>query len=74
MLGQIDRAALRAAYRLDEEACLEERIRQAAPASAVHAEASRIAARLVEGARGRKASGLDAFCKPMAWAQTKASP
>ncbi len=61
MLGQIDRAALRAAYRLDEEACLEERIRQAAPASAVHAEASRIAARLVEGARGRKASGLDAF-------------
>ena len=61
MLGQIDRAALRAAYRLDEEACLEERIRQAAPASAVHPAASLIAARLVEGARARKASGLDAF-------------
>ncbi len=61
MLGQIDRSALRAAYRLDEEACLEERIRQAAPASAVHPEASQIAARLVEGARARKASGLDAF-------------
>ncbi|HEX4846655.1 MAG TPA: bifunctional proline dehydrogenase/L-glutamate gamma-semialdehyde dehydrogenase PutA, partial [Novosphingobium sp.] len=61
MLGQIDRSALRAAYRMEEEACLAERIRQAAPASAVHGEASRIAARLVEGARQRKASGLDAF-------------
>jgi RHH-type transcriptional regulator, proline utilization regulon repressor / proline dehydrogenase / delta 1-pyrroline-5-carboxylate dehydrogenase len=61
MLGQIDRSALRAAYRLDEETCLKERIRQAAPASAVHGKASRIAARLVEGARARKASGLDAF-------------
>ena len=61
MSGQIDRSALRAAYRMEEEACLAERIRQAAPASAVHAEASRIAARLVEGARARKASGLDAF-------------
>ncbi len=61
MSGQIDRSALRAAYRMEEEACLAERIRQATPASAVHAEASRIAARLVEGARARKASGLDAF-------------
>ena len=61
MLGQIDRTALRAAYRMEEEACITERIRQAAPASAVHGEASRIAARLVEGARARKASGLDAF-------------
>ena len=61
MLGQIDRTALRAAIRMDEEACIAERIRQAAPASAVHGEASRIAARLVEGARARKASGLDAF-------------
>ena len=61
MLGQIDRTALRAAYRMEEEACITERIRQAAPASAVHGEASRIAAKLVEGARARKASGLDAF-------------
>ncbi|HQV04659.1 MULTISPECIES: bifunctional proline dehydrogenase/L-glutamate gamma-semialdehyde dehydrogenase PutA [unclassified Novosphingobium] len=61
MPGQIDRSALRAAYRMEEEVCLAERIRQAAPASAVHGEASRIAARLVEGARARKASGLDAF-------------
>ncbi len=61
MSVQIDRSALRAAFRLDEETCVAERLRQAAPASAVHAEASRIAARLVEGARNRKASGLDAF-------------
>ena len=61
MSGQIDRSALRAAYRMEEEACIAERIRQAAPASAAHGEASRIAARLVEGARARKASGLDAF-------------
>ncbi|NOU04359.1 MAG: bifunctional proline dehydrogenase/L-glutamate gamma-semialdehyde dehydrogenase PutA [Novosphingobium sp.] len=57
----LDRSALRQAYRMDEEACLAERLLQAAPARAVHAGASAIAARLVEGARGRKASGLDAF-------------
>ncbi|MEQ1543068.1 MAG: bifunctional proline dehydrogenase/L-glutamate gamma-semialdehyde dehydrogenase PutA [Novosphingobium sp.] len=57
----LDRSALRQAYRMDEEACLAERLRQAAPAAAVHAQASATAARLVEGARGRKASGLDAF-------------
>ena len=34
---------------------------QAAPATAVHAEAAALAARLIEGARARKASGLDAF-------------
>ncbi len=61
MPDPLDRSALRAAYRLDEETCIAERLKQAAQASAVHAEASRIAARLVEGARGRKASGLDAF-------------
>lgn len=57
----IDRTALREAYRQDEETCVAERLRQAAPASAAHAEARRIAARLVEGARAHKASGLDAF-------------
>ena len=56
-----DRTALRAAYRQDEEACIAERLRQAAPARAVHLEAAGLAARLVEGARARKASGLDAF-------------
>ena len=61
MSGAIDRTALRLAYRMKEEACIAERLIQAAPASAVHPEASRIAAELVEGARARKASGLDAF-------------
>jgi RHH-type proline utilization regulon transcriptional repressor/proline dehydrogenase/delta 1-pyrroline-5-carboxylate dehydrogenase len=61
MPAAIDRTALRLAYRMEEEACLAERLVQAAPASAVHAEASRLAAKLVEGARARKASGLDAF-------------
>lgn len=57
----LDRLALRQAYRMEEGACVEERLRQAAPASAVHDEASRRAVRLIEGARRRKASGLDAF-------------
>jgi RHH-type proline utilization regulon transcriptional repressor/proline dehydrogenase/delta 1-pyrroline-5-carboxylate dehydrogenase len=59
--NRIDRSALRAAFRQDEAACIEERIRQAAPASAVHAEAAALASRLIEGARARKAGGLDAF-------------
>jgi RHH-type proline utilization regulon transcriptional repressor/proline dehydrogenase/delta 1-pyrroline-5-carboxylate dehydrogenase len=57
----LDRSALRAAYRLEEHACIEERLRQAAPASAVHEQAATLAGRLIEGARERKASGLDAF-------------
>ena len=57
----IDRSALRQAFRTDEEACVAERLRQAASASAVHAAAAKLAAKLVEGARGRKAAGLDAF-------------
>ncbi len=61
MPAPIDRTALREAYRLDEETCIAERLRKAAPASAAHGEARQIAARLVEGARAHKASGLDAF-------------
>ncbi|MGX7896459.1 bifunctional proline dehydrogenase/L-glutamate gamma-semialdehyde dehydrogenase PutA [Tsuneonella sp. HG222] len=57
----IDRSALRQAYRLEEETCIEERLRQAAAASALQPEAAALAARLIEGARGRKAAGLDAF-------------
>ena len=57
----IDRSALRAAYRQQEAACVAERLRQAAPSSAVHDHAATLAARLIEGARARKASGLDAF-------------
>ena len=66
MPAQIDRTALREAYRMEEEACIAQRLQQAAPASAVHATASRIAARLVEGARARKASGLDALMQTYA--------
>ncbi len=57
----LDRTALRLAYRMEEEACVAERMRQAAPASAVHGLAADLAAALITGARGRKASGLDAF-------------
>jgi RHH-type proline utilization regulon transcriptional repressor/proline dehydrogenase/delta 1-pyrroline-5-carboxylate dehydrogenase len=46
---------------MEEAACVAERLRDAAPASAVHGEASLIAAQLVAGARAHKASGLDAF-------------
>ena len=60
-ISPIDRQSMRLAYRQDEEACVAERLRQAAPASAVHAEAASLASRLIEGARRRKASGLDAF-------------
>ncbi len=57
----LDRQQLRLAYRQNEAQCVAERVRQAAPAQAVHGEAAKIAARLIEGARARKASGLDAF-------------
>ena len=60
-VAEPDRTALRAAYRQDEEACIAERVRPAAPARAVHRLAAKLAAQLVEGARARKASGLDAF-------------
>ncbi len=57
----IDRSALRAAYRLDEESCLVERLHQATPASAVHGESRVLAAQLIEQARRHHARGLDAF-------------
>ena len=57
----IDRADLRRAYRQDEEACIAERLVEAAPAARVHTVAARLAIDLIEGARGKKASGIDAF-------------
>lgn len=57
----ISRDALRSAYRQDEQACVQQRLREAAPASAVHGEAAKLAGQLIQGARARKASGLDAF-------------
>ncbi len=61
MPALLDRTDLRLAYRMEEEACLAARIIEAAPASAVHAPAAALAARLIDGARSRKARGLDAF-------------
>lgn len=58
---RLDRTAFRQAYRQEEAACVAERLRQAAPAQAVHAQAAALAGKLIEGARRRKASGLDAF-------------
>ena len=57
----LDRTALRQAYRMEEEACVAERLKQAAPAQAVHGSAQALAVRLIEDARSRKASGIDAF-------------
>ncbi|WP_073975732.1 bifunctional proline dehydrogenase/L-glutamate gamma-semialdehyde dehydrogenase PutA [Erythrobacter donghaensis] len=57
----IDRTDLRRAYRQDEEAAIAERLEQAAPAAKVHDAAARLAIDLIEGARGKKASGIDAF-------------
>ncbi len=57
----LDRSDLRRAYRLEEEACIAERLDQAAPAAQVHTAAAALAVRLIEGARAHKASGIDAF-------------
>ncbi|MDF1834591.1 MAG: bifunctional proline dehydrogenase/L-glutamate gamma-semialdehyde dehydrogenase PutA [Alteraurantiacibacter sp. bin_em_oilr2.035] len=57
----IDRIALRSSYRMDEEACIAERLEQAAPVAALHGPASEFATRLIEGARKRTSKGLDAF-------------
>ncbi|MEX0341239.1 MAG: bifunctional proline dehydrogenase/L-glutamate gamma-semialdehyde dehydrogenase PutA, partial [Erythrobacter sp.] len=57
----ISRQAVREAYRAEENACVTERLAQAAAASAKHEDAARIAVRLIEDARRRKASGIDAF-------------
>jgi RHH-type proline utilization regulon transcriptional repressor/proline dehydrogenase/delta 1-pyrroline-5-carboxylate dehydrogenase len=57
----IDRSALRRAYREEEEACIEQRLEQAAPARKVAGAAAALAVDLIEGARGHKASGIDAF-------------
>ena len=57
----IDRSAIRRAYRETEEVCVNERLKQAQPASALHAEAGELAAKLITDARKTKASGIDAF-------------
>ncbi|TRD11104.1 bifunctional proline dehydrogenase/L-glutamate gamma-semialdehyde dehydrogenase PutA [Erythrobacter insulae] len=57
----LDRSDLRRAYRAEEEACIAERIEQAAPARKIHGTAADLAIDLIEGARAQKASGVDAF-------------
>ena len=57
----IDRAALRRAYRPDENMLVDERLDEARLAPAETAEAQAIARALVKAVRGHKAAGLDAF-------------
>jgi RHH-type proline utilization regulon transcriptional repressor/proline dehydrogenase/delta 1-pyrroline-5-carboxylate dehydrogenase len=57
----IDRAALRLAYRPDENDVVRERIGQAKMAAAQQGEATAIARTLVKAVRDHKAAGLDAF-------------
>ncbi|MHA6317891.1 bifunctional proline dehydrogenase/L-glutamate gamma-semialdehyde dehydrogenase PutA [Altererythrobacter sp. CAU 1778] len=57
----LDRSAIRTAYRLNEHDCIDARLKQAAPVSRLHGSAQSIAARLIDGARAQKASGIDAF-------------
>ncbi|MGB7407109.1 MAG: bifunctional proline dehydrogenase/L-glutamate gamma-semialdehyde dehydrogenase PutA [Pontixanthobacter sp.] len=57
----LDRTKFRQAYRAEENACVAERIDQTASVTALHNEASAMAQALIEGARKRKASGIDAF-------------
>lgn len=57
----LDRAELRRAYRAPEDACVAQRLEQAAPASKVSGKAAALAIDIIEGARAHKASGIDAF-------------
>ncbi|MBV7265248.1 bifunctional proline dehydrogenase/L-glutamate gamma-semialdehyde dehydrogenase PutA [Erythrobacter ani] len=57
----LDRSDLRRAYRAYEDACVAERLEQARPAAKVSDRAAALAIKLIEGARARKASGIDAF-------------
>ncbi|WAT17408.1 bifunctional proline dehydrogenase/L-glutamate gamma-semialdehyde dehydrogenase PutA [Aurantiacibacter sp. MUD11] len=57
----LDRTALRDAYRQDEEACLELRLEQAGAITNVHENAAATATQLIEDARRKESSGLDAF-------------
>ncbi|MFL0354868.1 bifunctional proline dehydrogenase/L-glutamate gamma-semialdehyde dehydrogenase PutA [Erythrobacter sp. GH1-10] len=57
----LDRTELRRAYRAEEEACIAERLEQAAPARKVSTAAADLAIDIINGARSHKASGIDAF-------------
>ncbi|MEO1220642.1 MAG: bifunctional proline dehydrogenase/L-glutamate gamma-semialdehyde dehydrogenase PutA, partial [Pseudomonadota bacterium] len=57
----LDRSELRRAYRQEEEACITERLKQAALGHKVTDAAAQVSVQLIEGARAHKASGIDAF-------------
>ena len=57
----IDRSAIRAAYRPDEETVVNERLSQARLDAVQRAEAASMAKTLVKGVRAHKPSGIDAF-------------
>ena len=57
----LDRTRLRKAYRMEENACVEDRLRQAESIHAKHAQSSELAIALVEDARSRDVGGIDAF-------------
>jgi RHH-type transcriptional regulator, proline utilization regulon repressor / proline dehydrogenase / delta 1-pyrroline-5-carboxylate dehydrogenase len=59
--AQIDRQAVRQAYRPEEEVIASERIGQARLSSAQYKESASIARTLVKGVRSYRPSGLDAF-------------
>ncbi|HEX6219129.1 MAG TPA: bifunctional proline dehydrogenase/L-glutamate gamma-semialdehyde dehydrogenase PutA, partial [Sphingomicrobium sp.] len=59
--GEIDRSAIRAAYRPDEESLVAERLAQAKLDAVPRAEAASMAKTLVKGVRSHKPSGIDAF-------------
>ena len=62
MAGQsIDRSAIRAAYRPDEDQLVNERLAQARLDAVPRAEAASMARTLVKGVRSHKPSGIDAF-------------
>ncbi len=61
ILPALDRTALRAAYRAEEEALIALRIEEARPAPAQWQATEALARRLVTGVRGHRAAGLDAF-------------
>ncbi|MCR2832606.1 bifunctional proline dehydrogenase/L-glutamate gamma-semialdehyde dehydrogenase PutA [Parerythrobacter lacustris] len=60
-LSPLDRTALRLAYRQEEGACIEERLRQASAVAQLHGDTAPLAEALVTRARRRKATGIDAF-------------
>ncbi|WP_298307444.1 bifunctional proline dehydrogenase/L-glutamate gamma-semialdehyde dehydrogenase PutA [uncultured Erythrobacter sp.] len=61
VIQALNRSELRRAFREEEEACIRERLKQAAPARKVTAQAAELSEKLIEGARSHKASGIDAF-------------